>query len=178
LSEDLDLLLVGDPLEQRVRLEDGLLQQLCREFPTRAWEVAPSVARAPTSALLRADGFVVRVQLLPTTGGWAAWTRVPASACAVDLRYEDLPDAVELAVRTPEGFAAMKLSAWEDRRAPRDLSDLAGLTTIDAFASRTLDVFTALSGRPRTGRHGMDGRCLACAVSALRGAVVSVQCAR
>lgn len=148
LSEDLDLLLAGDPLEQRVRLEDGLLEQLRREFPTRAWEVAPSVARAPTPALLRADGFVVRVQLLPATGGWAAWTRVPASACAVDLRYEDLPEAVDLAVPTPEGFAAMKLSAWEDRRAPRDLFDLAGLTTIDAFTSRTLDVFTALSGRP------------------------------
>lgn len=49
---------------------------------------------------------------------------------------------------TPEGFATMKLSAWEDRRVPRDLFDLAGPTTIDAFTLRTLEVFMALSGRP------------------------------
>lgn len=42
----------------------------------------------------------------------------------------------------------MKLSAWEDRRAPRDLFDLAGLTTLDAFTSETLDMFITSTGWP------------------------------
>lgn len=148
LSEDLDLLLTGDARGVRERLEEGLPRLVRREFPNRSWEVAPTNARAPTPALFRANGFLVHVQLFPATGGWAAWQRVPTAVRPVDLRYEDLPDQVELAVPTLEGFAAMKLSAWEDRRAPRDLFDLAGLTTLEAFTSQTLDIFTGLVGRP------------------------------
>jgi hypothetical protein len=148
LSEDLDLLVVGDARAVTARFEVELPRLLRREFPTRSWAVAPSAARAPSPALLRADAFNVRVQLLPATAGWAAWRRVPTQRRPVGLRYDDLPDAVNLSVPTVEGFAAMKLAAWEDRQAPRDLFDLAGLTTLDAFTSGTLEVFTELCGRP------------------------------
>lgn len=90
----------------------------------------------------------MRIQLLPASGGWAAWKRVPSKPQAVDLRYEDLPGSVDLAVPTLEGFAAMKLAAWEDRRAPRDLFDLAGLATQNAFTAGAADVFAELCGRP------------------------------
>jgi len=128
LSEDLDLLVVGKARTVKARFEEEIPRLIRREFPTRSWVVAPSGARAPSPALLNADGFNIRMQLLPAAGGWAAWKRVPTEQRPVDLRYEDLPDSVDLAVPTLEGFAAMKLAAWEDRRAPRDLFDLAGLT--------------------------------------------------
>jgi predicted nucleotidyltransferase component of viral defense system len=148
LSEDLDLLIVGDPRTVPARLELELPRALRREFPTRSWTVAPSAARTPSAALLSADGFNVRVQLVPATAGWAAWRRVPTQRQPVDLRYEDLPVSVDLAVPTVQGFAAMKLAAWEDRRAPRDLFDLAGLASMDAYTATTLSVFVDLCGRP------------------------------
>lgn len=148
LSEDLDLLIVGNPHTVNARLEVGLPRELRREFPTRSWAVAPDAVRAPSPALLSADGLNVRVQMLPATAGWAAWRHVPTKRQPVDLRYEDLPEAVDLLVPTVHGFAAMKLAAWEDRHAPRDLFDLAGLITRDAFTTGTFDVFVELCGRP------------------------------
>jgi hypothetical protein len=105
LSEDLDLLVVGDARAVTARFEAQLPRLLRREFPTRSWTVAPSAVRAPSPALLGADGLNVRVQLLPATAGWAAWRRVPTQQRSVDLRYDDLPDAVDLSVPTVEGFA-------------------------------------------------------------------------
>jgi len=52
----------------------------------------------------------------------------------VDLRYSDLPSTVTLVCPTPPSFAAMKLSAWYDRHAPRDLFDLAGLARLGVLA--------------------------------------------
>lgn len=147
LSEDLDLLVLGDPRTVSARFEVNLPRALRREFPTRSWAVAPSAARAPSPALLSADGFNVRVQLLPATAGWAAWRHVPTQRQPVDLRYEDLPESVDLAVPTIHGFAAMKLAAWEDRRAPRDLFDLAGLASMDAYTATTASAFVDLCGR-------------------------------
>lgn len=148
LSEDLDLLVVGNPPTVHAWFEVELPRELRREFPTRSWVVAPSAARVPSPALLSADGLNVRVQLLPATAGWAAWRHVPTQRQPIDLRYEDLPESVDLPVPTVHGFTAMKLAAWEDRHAPRDLFDLAGLATLDAFTTRTLDVFVELCGRP------------------------------
>lgn len=147
LSEDLDLLVVGDSRAVNDRFEDDLPRVLRREFPTWSWTVAPA-ARSPSPALLSADGFNVRVQLVPATAGWASWRRVPTRRRPVGLRYDDLPDAVDLSVPTVEGFAAMKLAAWENRQTPRDLFDLAGLTTLNAFTTGTLDVFVELCDRP------------------------------
>ena len=45
----------------------------------------------------------------------------------MQLRYPDLPETQTLQCPTLTTFAAMKLAAWFDRHAPRDLFDLAGL---------------------------------------------------
>jgi hypothetical protein len=55
-------------------------------------------------------------------------------ATGVQLRYSDLPDTTSLVCPTLETFAGMKLSAWFDRHAPRDLYDLAGLAATGVLA--------------------------------------------
>ena len=98
----LDLLVVGDPRVVQDRFEENLPRLLRREFPTRSWTVGPSAARAPSPALLSADGFNVRVQLLPATAGWAAWRRVPT---------QRRPVFAELCGRPPDPRAYRRVPA-------------------------------------------------------------------
>ena len=147
LSEDLDLLVVAEHTTTAARLERQLLHGIRREFPDAAWLLSPTRVRAPTPAQLTSGTESIRVQMLPASGGWWAWTQIPHELRAVDLRYDDTPGSVDLQVPTLEAFAAMKLAAWEDRQAPRDLFDLAGLTTLDAFNAETLDAFGHICAR-------------------------------
>ena len=57
----------------------------------------------------------------------AAWEFTPTP---VRLRYKDLPPDQVFQCPTAPTFAAMKLAAWSDRHAPRDLFDLAGLAAL------------------------------------------------
>lgn len=148
VSEDLDLLVLSDRAVVAQWCERALPVALHREFPDAAWVLGPTRARSPAPALFQGGGASVRVQLLPVSGGWAAWRRVPRERRAVDLRYPDTPGSVDLLVPTLEGFAAMKLLAWEERQAERDLFDLTGLTALQAFTTTTVEVFSALGARP------------------------------
>lgn len=66
---------------------------------------------------------------------------------AVQLRYSDLlPDSVAIKVPTPSGFAAMKLLAWFDRHAPRDLYDLAALADASHIHRDAVDLVRSLAG--------------------------------
>lgn len=75
---------------------------------------------------------------------------VPTERHPLSLRYPDLPAQVEATVPTLDGFAAMKMSAWVDRHAARDLFDLAGLAHAGAFTQDAADIFRMLTGRPVT----------------------------
>jgi hypothetical protein len=77
----------------------------------------------------------------PNTKAWE-FASIP-----VQLRYTDLPAAQEFQCPTPATFAAMKLSAWTDRRAPRDLFDLAGLAGTGILQDPEVErIFTAKWG--------------------------------
>jgi len=64
------------------------------------------------------------------------------------LRYSDLPPEVHLVVPTPAAFAAMKLVAWSDRQAPRDLFDLHQLAVRGYFTPEVLELTRHLTGYP------------------------------
>jgi hypothetical protein len=64
----------------------------------------------------------------------------------VELRYRDVPTSVMLRTPTLAAFAAMKTAAWVDRRAARDLFDLAGLARIGAPTSEAADLVQAATG--------------------------------
>ena len=122
LSEDLDLL-AGAPREALAHLERMLPRVVRREYPGLRVRTV-SGDPATRVALAEVDDLAVRLQLVTSDAGWR---RYPTTRQAVWLRYSDLPATVELLVPTAAGFAAMKLAAWRDRRAARDLCDLEGL---------------------------------------------------
>lgn len=148
LSEDLDLLELDQEANAAARLAGWLPAAIRRDHPDARWLVSPTQATGEQPAVLRAGAATLRVQLLRPDGGWWSWTRVPRECRDVRLRYPDVPASVRLTVPTLAGFVAMKLSAWEDREQPRDLFDLAGLASRDAYREDVLEVFRALVGRP------------------------------
>lgn len=122
LSEDIDLLAIDAPAARRA-LADQVPDALRRMYPgvDMTWESAGATWLAYLST---PDGPTVRVQVVETHAGYR---RYPVQLTPVELRYSGLPDHRELTVPTPAGATAMKLNAWSDRTAPRDLFDLAAL---------------------------------------------------
>jgi predicted nucleotidyltransferase component of viral defense system len=146
LSEDIDLY-TSDRKQVAAVLDEKLPVLLRREFPRSRWDLTLSAVRSADPAqLLTADGIRVRVQLLDSHGehrDYAAW---PIEETDVLLRYRDLPATVRLRVPTIEAFAAMKTAAWVDRRAARDLYDLAGLARRGALTQSVAELIKKASG--------------------------------
>lgn len=132
LSEDIDLIAVGDRREVAARLERALSRRLGRLFGAVAFTPALRDSRHPHAAVMSVGDVRVQVQLLSAIG-YPSW---PTEERAIRQRYSDAPPA-RLRVLTAPSFAAAKLSAWCDRGAARDLYDLwalAGASKIDAEA--------------------------------------------
>ncbi|HEY3670079.1 MAG TPA: nucleotidyl transferase AbiEii/AbiGii toxin family protein [Acidimicrobiia bacterium] len=139
LSEDIDLL-GPDPSTSLAELEAALPAALRREFPNSAWTERGSVDDG-VAATFAPPGIVaikVYVGQLHPVDPWEF------AATDVQLRYSDLPPTTSLLCPTLATFAAMKLSAWFDRHAPRDLYDLAGLAATGILADPVVaDLFRA-----------------------------------
>jgi predicted nucleotidyltransferase component of viral defense system len=134
LSEDIDLIALGNRRRVAQDVERILVEANRREFPGLRWlpplttvkDVEPAVLATP-------EGINVRVQLLNRTG-YPTWPTISADLVQ---RYSDAPPA-SLVVPSRASFAAWKTAAWIDRAASRDLYDLwslAGLGAIDADAA-------------------------------------------
>lgn len=140
LSEDLDVVLSEGKTDDLV---DRLLEGVRLEYPgisvvsrPRRYDVATYV--------LEVDGLRVQVQVISNRPGWVG---LPAKITPVRLRYSDLAPSVDLIVPIVEAFGAMKLSAYVDRLAPRDLFDLRELAERGALGEESLTLTTQLLGR-------------------------------
>jgi hypothetical protein len=146
LSEDVDLYSAVRK-ETAATLDEEQPRRLRREFPRLRWEPPLSSVRSvDPGQLVSADGIRVRLQLLDSGRDhrdYAAW---PIGDTHVELRYRDMPTSVMLRTPTLAAFAAMKTAAWADRRAARDLFDLAGLARIGALTSEAADLVKAATG--------------------------------
>lgn len=123
LSEDIDLICLGDRRQVGQRIEDAIRRAFERLFGDVV--VAPPLSQLTRSgaAVLTVPRFwPIQIQLLSGTG-YPDW---PTEIVDIEQRYSDAPPAT-LRVLTPAAFAAAKLSAWNDRAAPRDLYDMWGL---------------------------------------------------
>ncbi|WP_421733050.1 nucleotidyl transferase AbiEii/AbiGii toxin family protein [Cellulomonas sp.] len=119
LSEDIDLLALGPRSGLARELEVAVRRGLARSHGYPTWTPPlPSTRGSQPSVLSAPGGASIQVQLLDGVGH-----RWPTEIVDVQQRYADAPPA-RLRVPTAPGFAAAKLSAWIDRRAPRDLYDL------------------------------------------------------
>lgn len=158
-SEDIDLLVADFP--DGVELVQQRLTRLVRrEFPDLTWG-PPLSANRMISTNAIADNRSVKVQFVEPRPREDA---IPTTVAPVALRYSDLPATVDLTVPTAEGFAAMKLMAWHQRQAPRDLFDLAALARIGAITSAALDLTEHVSGTRIASRvldHKLSPRVLA-----------------
>lgn len=112
-----------------------------RSFGEVAWAPRPSQTRHPhTAVLLVAERLSVQVQMLDPIG-YPAW---PTVFRHVDQRYADAPPA-RLRVLTDAAFAASKLDAWMNRRAPRDLYDLWALARAGHITPEAADLVERLT---------------------------------
>jgi hypothetical protein len=143
LSEDIDLIALGDRREIAERIARSIDAALLRTHGRLTWsppfgarDIEPAVVGTPT-------GISIRVQLLDKRG----YERWPAELRPIEQRYGDAP-AATLVVPTVESFAAWKTAAWHSRAAPRDLYDLWALADADAITPGAAELFI---------RHGPTG---------------------
>ena len=145
LSEDIDLYSSD---RQALCLEmDGLPNLLEEEFPQANWNVLPSRTKDSEYSLLVCDSSIqIRVQIVDSNT--RGWQKVPTELSEMRQRYSDAPPA-ELFTPTFDGFVAMKVAAWFDRRTPRDLFDLYRLS----YEGEVSDVVRELAAK--LGGHSM-----------------------
>ncbi|MPY98017.1 MAG: nucleotidyl transferase AbiEii/AbiGii toxin family protein [Actinophytocola sp.] len=104
LSEDIDLISLGNRRTTAETLERTLVRATRREYPGLRWEPPPTSVREATPALLiTSEGISVRIQLLSRTG-YQPW---PNERRSLGQRYSDAPPAT-LIVPTGDAFAAWK----------------------------------------------------------------------
>lgn len=140
-SEDVDLLVVDFPGAADL-IQRRLTRLVRRELPDLSWGPPLRTNRTITTNALT-ENRTVKVQFVEQR---PREDQIPTTIAPVTLRYSDLPATVDLRVPTAEGFAAMKLMAWHQRQAPRDLFDLAALAEIGAITAAALDLTEHVSG--------------------------------
>ncbi|MFG2646309.1 nucleotidyl transferase AbiEii/AbiGii toxin family protein [Streptomyces sp. NPDC048436] len=146
LSEDIDLFTENRPAVAEA-IGSSIPRLLRREFPRSRWEPALSDVRGVDPAqLVTGDGLRLRVQLLATNSGHSVWKRWPIERHSVELRYRDIPGPAVLRVPTLAAFVAMKVSAYCDRHAPRDLFDLAALAQSGAISADAAELVRIATG--------------------------------
>jgi predicted nucleotidyltransferase component of viral defense system len=145
LSEDIDLL-DPEPREFLDALREELPTAVRREYPDTTWSAVSFEGDGMASALSSPSVAAVKIYVGHDGSNTAAWefTETP-----VQLRYKDLPPHQLFRCPTLPTFAAMKLCAWSNRQAPRDLFDLAGLAALGTFRDPSVSrIFEAKMGVP------------------------------
>lgn len=137
LSEDIDLVAVGDRNKVADALDRALPSSVLREYGRLTWRPSLSEVRESDSAFLVGDDATsLKVQLLSGIGR----PRWPLEQRSLVQRYSDAPPATLNVLNRP-AFVAAKAVAWCDRAAPRDLWDLWALAKIGAIEDVAAQLF-------------------------------------
>jgi hypothetical protein len=137
LSEDIDLIAVGSRSDIAAALRTTLTRRLARRFGRPVFTPPFSSTRlAQPVAVSVPGGSTIQLQLLPENH-YPAW---PFQVRDIEQRYADAR-AAALAVPTLAAFVAWKTATFIDRRAPRDLWDLAALAAQGAYSADAADLF-------------------------------------
>lgn len=153
LSEDIDLVALGNRAELAGDIDAALPRAVARTHGRLRWEPALSAVRDTQTAHLRNDGGLsVKVQLLSSRGR-TVW---PTELRILEQRYSDVQPA-QLLVPTLTAFTASKTATWHDRRASRDLWDLWSLAALGAIDDEAAALFTHYGPTNRPpGQHLFD----------------------
>ncbi|WP_308291248.1 nucleotidyl transferase AbiEii/AbiGii toxin family protein [Microbacterium ureisolvens] len=139
LSEDIDLIALSDRQTLGDRIESAIAGQLQRTLGAVTFVPRLRDTRHPEPSVMQVGDTRVQIQLL-TSAGYPAW---PTEVTEVEQRYSDAAPA-KLRVPTSAAFVAAKLSAWNDRQAPRDLYDLWAMGEAHMIDSEAVDLFGRL----------------------------------
>jgi len=149
LSEDIDLMVYLPRAEAGGRLAEALEVDLADRFGPLAWDKDPRTAADTESIYLAAgEDVTIKFQLVDTTDR-ARW---PHEERDIMQRYSDAPPA-RLLVPTAPTVVAMKLTAWVDRRTPRDLYDLWAMSQRGMITADAVETYRRFgqSGQPLSG---------------------------
>lgn len=139
LSEDIDLIALGDRRVVGDRIEAAITRQLQRSLGAVMFAPRLRETRDSEPTVMQVGDARVQMQLL-SSEGYPAW---PTEVIKIEQRYSDAPPA-RLRVLTSAAFVASKLAAWNDRRAPRDLYDLWAMGEAGMISSEAADLFGRL----------------------------------
>lgn len=142
LSEDVDLYLEPERPATRDEISTSLQAGTRRDFPDLRVEQVSRVSDVTTHDVTFRD-VSVKLQIVGDRSEHRAYAVVET---AVALHYSDLPPSAQLAVPTIPTFGAMKLGAYEDRHAARDLFDLAGLVAKSGLAEESISILRRVRG--------------------------------
>ena len=142
LSEDVDLL-HPEPAKRLMTLAKLLPQALRREFPDLEWTEGGGRAGAAAAYLGLAGLTPIKLEIDRFGPDERQWTFMPTE---FSLRYADAPSTATLWSPDLATFAAMKMLAWYDRHAPRDLFDLAGLSDLGALTEDSEQLLRSAAG--------------------------------
>jgi predicted nucleotidyltransferase component of viral defense system len=140
LSEDIDLIALGDRREIGDRIEDVISRRFRATLGGVTFTPHIRDTRHPDASVLQVGDARIQIQLL-SSEVYPDW---PTEVVDIEQRYSDAPPA-RLRVLTPAAFVASKLSSWNDREAPRDLYDLWALAEAGKIDAEASEVF---------GKHG------------------------
>ena len=153
LSEDIDL--YTEDHEKLCRELDDIPDLIEQEFPEANWQKSPSQLRDADSTNLSCGSSIqVRVQVVDSQP--RGWQKIPVELTEIFQRYSDAP-RIKLLVPTFDGFVAMKVSAWFDRHAARDLFDLESLSRKGDVTENIKELVQSLRGYRLTGAR-LDGK--------------------
>lgn len=142
LSEDIDLIALGSRREIGERIQTAITRRFVRPLGQPTFRPPLGTAPHPQPSILEVKGTRIQVQLIAGEG-YPSW---PRELAKLEQRYSDSPPA-QLQVLTPSAFVASKLTAWEDRRTPRDLYDLWALAEAGWITSEAATLYA------RYGQH-------------------------
>ena len=138
LSEDIDLIAVEPRAQVAEALTRSFTRRLARDFGRPQFQATRfrSQDAGPVSVVFP-SGPRIQVQLLPADH-YPAW---PFESRELVQRYADAGPAT-LLLPCLDAFVAWKTVTFMDRRAPRDLWDLAALARLRPFTADAAELFT------------------------------------
>lgn len=139
LSEDIDLIALGQRAETAERIQSALESKLRRVLGAPAFTPPLAQTRQPDPSVMKVGSSSIQIQLL-SSDGYPNW---PTEVIELEQRYRDAPSA-QLRVLTPAAFVVSKLSSWNDRGAPRDLYDLWAMAAEGMIDQQASELFARL----------------------------------
>jgi hypothetical protein len=108
--------------------------------------MAPNRREVASALDAQLPGLRLRIQLLDLDGGHSDWKRWPVEERAIVTRYSDIHTGCVMPVPALDAFTGMKTVAFADRRAPRDLYDLAALARLGAVTPEVAVLVRSVTG--------------------------------